>query len=288
MSDARQRAWSALSTRLREQLSPIVVDRFVGGTHTRRFADNLLPGFTSAEVEAVRGQLARGSGNELDATSTGKRRAHAPYSSAALAANAFGRWMGSETQLRVAGVRGFDQPLSLEHKLRIAHGGGEANLDCVLQGPNLLLGIESKLTEMLDAHDPVPWRSPYHSSEMATVLSAGWADVLQASLAKEWTPTHLGVEQLIKHALALTTHAAGRDVHLVYCYWEPINNNSIPEVDAHRQELEMLRATVGTTQPRLHAITYQQLYAEWEHLESAPPWLTDHVAQLQHRYTVEI
>src|SRR4051794_8208005 len=74
----RTRAWRALSQRLRELLAPDAVSRFVGGTHTRRFADNLLPGLSQAQIAVVRRQLSLGSGSELKATSTGKRPAHAP------------------------------------------------------------------------------------------------------------------------------------------------------------------------------------------------------------------
>jgi hypothetical protein len=286
--DLRQRAWVALSTPLRDQLSPGVVDRFIGGSHTQRFADNLLPGFTAAQVEAVRLQLARGAGGELDPSPSGKRRAHAPYSSAALAANAFGRWIGSERHLEIGGICGFDHTLSLEHKLRIAHGGGEANLDCVLRGPDVLVGIESKLTETLSAHDPVRWRAPYRTPEMHTLLTDGWAEVLDASLAKAWTPVYLGLEQLIKHALALTTHAEGRIAHLVYCYWAPLNGADIPEVHAHQQEAERLQARVGNASPCLHILTYQQLFAEWDELASQLPWLSEHLTQLRRRYAIHV
>jgi hypothetical protein len=109
MSATQRLAWTALSDRLKELVSAEVVAEFVGGTHTRRFADNLLSGLSQAQIETLRDQLARGSGNELRATKTGKRPAHAPYSSAALAANAFGRRLGSEAQLRVSGLRGFSE-----------------------------------------------------------------------------------------------------------------------------------------------------------------------------------
>jgi hypothetical protein len=286
--DARQRAWAALSDQLRGQLPPTAVDPFIGGTHTRRFADNLLPGFTAEQVEAVRSQLVRGAGGELEPSPSGKRRAHAPYSSAALAANAFGRWLGSEHHLRIAGIGGFDQPLSLEHKLRITHRGGEANLDCVLQGPGVLVGIESKLTETLSAHDPVRWRAPYHAPEMRALLADGWADVFGASLTKAWTPTYLGVEQLIKHALALATHADGRGAHLAYCYWAPPNGDDIPEVRAHKCEAEDLQTRVGNASPSLHVVSYQQLFAEWDRLASQPPWLSDHLAQLRQGYAIDV
>ena len=288
MSAVQQRAWSALSDRLRRTLAPEVAERFVGGTHTRRFADNLLPGFPAGQVEVLRGQLASGAGGELAPTSSGKRRAHAPYSSAALAVNAFGRWLGSETRLQVAGLGGFDQPLSIEHKLRIKRGGGEANLDCVLQGPGLLVGIESKLTETLAAHSPVAWRPPYRSVEMAALVSEQWADLLRDSLARAWTPEHLGLEQLVKHALALASHADGRETHLVYCYWEPLDGDRIDEVVAHRAEVAELTTRVQGARPAFHAISYTDLLAEWAGLDAQPAWLEQHLNELSQRYVLPV
>jgi hypothetical protein len=288
VSDSQDRAWSALSGRLRELLGPQVVDRFIGGTHTQRFADNLLEEFPAWQLEILRAQLSGGAGNELTPTPSGKRRAHAPYLSAALAVNAFGRWLGSEAALKVCGIGGFDGPLSVEHKLKIAHHGGEANLDCVVHGPGVFVGIESKLTEPLCAHDPVPWRSPYRTREMAGLLAGGWSEVFQASLTKEWTPAYLGVEQLVKHALALATHAEGRDARLVYCYWEPLNGDTIEEVVKHRQELGRLQRLVGDAAPRFHVTTYHQLLQEWEQIETQSTWLTRHIAALRSRYEIEI
>jgi hypothetical protein len=123
---------------------------------------------------------------------------------------------------------------------------------------------------------------------MAKLLSAGWGDVFRASLTGEWTPAHLGIEQLIKHALALTTHAGGREPHLAYCYWEPVNGEQIPEVLAHRQELDTLRTRVGTAMPYLHVVSYQQLLAEWDDLPAPPPWLSAHLVHLHERYTLHI
>jgi hypothetical protein len=189
-------AQSAIAQRLQELLPDTIVERFVGGTHTRRLSDNLLPSFSSEQVQVLGAQLAQGAGGELNPTRSGKRRAHAPYSSAALAMNAFGGWLGAEHEMQVAGLGGFDSPLSLEHKLRIAHGGGEANLDCVLQTPQMLVGIESKLTETLAPHKPVEWREPYRTPEMGSVLQDGWQDVFDASLAGRLNPRQSALDHL--------------------------------------------------------------------------------------------
>lgn len=283
-SETQRAAQTALARRLHALLPTGVSDQLVGGTHTRRFADNLLPTLSSERVQLLRRQLEGGAGGELTPTASGKRRAHAPYSSAALAVSALGGWVGAEHELRVAGLGGFESLISLEHKLRIAHGGGEANLDCVLTTTEMLVGIESKLTETLGPHEPVEWKRPYHAREMAGLLQGGWQQVLTASLSREWTPRYLGLEQLLKHALALNTHANGRTTHLVYRYWEPLNGDEVAEVKAHRSELAELESRVTDASPRLRAWSYDHLFAEWMDIRPEASWRTEHVLQLRARY----
>ncbi len=283
-TEAQQMAQTALSRRLRELLPAETTGLFVGGTHTRRFADNLLPSFSAEQVATLRAQLARGAGDELAATASGKRRAHAPYSSAALAASAFGGWLGAEHQLRVAGLGGFETAISLEHQLRIAHNGGVANLDCLLQAPGTLVGIESKLTEPLARHEPVEWRAAYRSDAMASLLTDGWLEAFQASLIGTWSPQHLGLEQLLKHALALNSHAAGSTTHLVYVYWEPANGSDISEVAIHRAEVAELARTVQDALPRLHTLSYDELLDEWLRSPDGIIRPAEHVDRLRARY----
>jgi hypothetical protein len=284
VTGVQRAAQLALAARLRSLLPPEVVDRFVGGTHTQRFEDSLLPCFSAERVRVIRSQLERGAGGELRPTSSGKRPAHAPYSSAALAANAFGGWIDHETEFRLAGLEGFDVPVSLEHKLKIAHGGGEANLDCAISSPDSLVGVESKLTEYLAPHESVPWRTPYQQPEMAELLDGGWRAVFEASITSTWTPLQLGVEQLIKHALALNSHANGRAPHLVYVFWEPENGDDHQEVVQHRAEIDELASKVVGTHPMFHACSYAELFAEWASLQP-DGWRNELVGQLQARYS---
>lgn len=286
MPSSRARALTALTSALKATVDPATVQRFVGGTHTRRFADNVLPGFTQAQVAQVHNQLALGAGGELKPTKNGKRPAHAPYSSAALAVNAFGRWMGAEKELRVAGLSGFVGPLEIESRQQIDFGGGTANLDAMLRAAGAVVGVESKLTETLSEHAPVPWRPPYASAEMSALLDRGWSDVFDASLTGSWQPEHLGVEQLIKHALALTSRFPDSRRHLVYVWWEPTNADQIPELIIHRQEVNDLRQRLGDASPCLHALTYAELFAEWAKLDV--PWIAEHIAQLRARYSTAI
>jgi hypothetical protein len=281
------RAWRALSERLITTLPPAARESLVRGSHVRRFEDNLLPGISIGQAAALRAQLEGGAGGELKQTKTGKRPAHAPYSSATLAINAFGPWLGHEAHLRVVRLGGFDRPLTVEHKLLIKHGGGTANLDCYLEGPAIVVGVESKLTEHLSAHKPVAWKEAYRSAEMGSLVSAGWAELFADSLAGRWSPGHAGVEQLIKHALALNNQADRREQHLVYCYWEPENGSEFDEVLSHREEVAEFLERVGDAPPRLHPISYIDLVDEWSSLKS-PDWVRQHVADLYDRYVLSI
>ena len=287
MASASNRARTALSIALRGSLHEALTDHFVGGSHTRRFADNLLPGLSQAQVMALREQILAGAGGELRPSKSGRRPAHAPYSSAALAANVFGRWLGSEQHQRIAGLARFSEPLEVESRQRIAHGGGTANVDCLLRNDDIVVGVESKLTETLSPHKPVAWKEPYHRSEMGSLLGDQWRDVLEASREGHWRPKHLGIEQLIKHALALASQFQERELHLVYVWWEPTNADEIEELHTHRADVAELSGRVGKSAPRLHALTYAELFAEWGEL-SSPSWLSEHVAQLHARYTVAI
>jgi hypothetical protein len=281
---AKAKAWSALTEGLRPTLPADVAEGFVGGTHTAEFADNLVPALRPDQRDRLQAQLAAGSGGELLPTRTGKVKAHAPYSSATLAINAFGPWLDREDELRVAGLGGFTEPLEIESKQQIAHGGGVANLDVLLRGPDLVVGVESKLTETLSPHDPVTWREPYWSDEMPTLLDAPWCAVFEDSLHARWQPSRLGVEQLIKHALAIRSNFPDPTRrHLVYVYWEPSDGAAVEEVVAHRGEVADLAARLTGADPGFHHLTYAQLLEEWEGI--ADP---RHLAELRARYAVSL
>lgn len=195
-------------------------------------------------------------------------------------------WLETPGQLSLAGLTGFET-VRLEDKLPIRHGGGTANLDLGAHGPNLMVGVESKLTETLAPHEPVSWRRPYLSEQMGELLGGGWAQLFEQSLAGQWQPRHLGLEQLLKHALAINSHAHARQAHLLYLYWEPENADQILELVAHRHEVQQLTERVGDATPRLHTLTYRQLLDQWSQ-QADPAWLAKHVAQLRERYQIEI
>src|SRR4051794_33903902 len=106
MATPQKAAQDKLTEGLRATLPASVIETFVGGTHTRRFEDNLLPTFKQWQIDTLRQQVAEGSGSLLVPNKNGKRTFHAPYSSAALAVNAFGPWLGEEASLVLSGLTG--------------------------------------------------------------------------------------------------------------------------------------------------------------------------------------
>ena len=151
----------------------------------------------------------------------------------------------------------------------------------------MLVGVESKLTETLEEHEPVEWKPPYFEKRMARLLKDGWADVFSESLEGEWTPSHLGLEQLIKHALAINSRQTTAERHLVYVYWEPTNADEVAAVGRHRKQVAELKMKVGDASPHLHVLTYDGLFAEWSSL-GRPTWAAEHVDELQARYELAI
>jgi hypothetical protein len=176
------------------------------------------------------------------------------------------------------------QTRSVSRRASESSGLGRApNLDCLLTGPTVVVGIESKLTEPLSRHRPVPWSDAYGRESCRALRDHGWLATLDAARAREYCPVYLDANQLLKHALGISRQHLGRERHLVYVYWEPCDGDEVGEVRSHRLEIAGLLDRVGDASPRLHALTYAQLWTEWAELNEIP-WLCGHLAALRGRY----
>lgn len=281
---AKAQAYAALRAGLLESMSAeraALVDE-TGRTCT--FEDNLSRTLSGSQVATLRAQLAAGDGGELSGAQDGGRPdAHAAHSSSALAFNAFGAWLGFEPQLVVDGVSGFSVPLRVEARQRIFRGGRAPNLDCLLTGPTVVVGIESKLTEPLAAHPMGSWSDAFGRSSCRALLAGGWLETLDDARSGEYQPVYLDADQLLKHALGLSKQHPDRERHLVYVYWEPANGDQVNEVVAHRREIAELVGRIGDATPHLHALTYAELWTQWEQLPDIP-WLREHVTAFRERY----
>ena len=285
---AAGRATLALAQRLAESSPEATLDE---SARTETLSQNLLATLSPRQRELAAEQLDQGDGGELKPRTnkhgvTHRPGAHSAFSSAALAINAFGVWLDQPGALELAGVRGFDD-VRVEGKLPIGNGGGTPNLDVLASSATTIVGVESKLTEYLPRHRPVDWRPPYEQDVTKDLLTDGWRAVLEDSLAGRWQPSHLHVEQLIKHALGLQANRGDRDAHLVYVWWEPRNADDVDAVRAHRGEVRELQRRVGEARPNLTAITYAELWEGWADART-PSGIGAHVDALRNRYEIEI
>jgi hypothetical protein len=284
---SKPRAVRALTQRLKEVLPTGRAALIDDKGRTERFEDNLLPSLSTDQIRELRRQLMTGDGHELDYGKNGERPdAHAANSSAALACNAFGIWIGREHALRIDGIGGFSEPLKVEAKQRIFRGGRHPNLDGLAVGDDVVMGIESKLTEPLARHGPSSWSDAYGRDSCRALLSGGWQQALDEARTGVYNTEYLDVAQLLKHALGVSKQHPGRERHLLYVHWEPTDGDALPEVRTHRQEVLALHARVGDGSPRLHTLTYAELWAQWEALDMS--WLTEHVDQLGQRYALAL
>ncbi len=282
MPDLRARAREALAARLRELVpaaalhadGAVLLEVAAPATHTRDFADALVPSLEASDVAWAHAQLAARAKGELRPTRSGAIPAHAAWSSTALVCSAFAPWRARPAELVLPGLGPFAD-VRLEERLAIPHGGGNPNLDVALPTAQDLVGIESKLTEHLAPARPRPWKPAYHRPAMRAALDPGWAALFGDLLEERWQPRHLDAGQLVRHALSL--RGAG---DLVLVFWEPEGEH--PEVAAHRAELAHALDRVGDARPRLHACSWAELLDLWA------PVAPTHVAALRARYEVEV
>ena len=121
-----------------------------------------LPGVPGPDIEAI---FEAAPGNEI-----GTGKFDSPESSAALAANAFGFFLNRASDLPVLpGCEGESWPahsIGLEAEIRFPwRGGRHPILDCLVETPSALIGIESKRFE------------PYRSKPASRLSEAYWRPV---------------------------------------------------------------------------------------------------------------
>jgi hypothetical protein len=238
-------------------------------------ADARLNLVTGVTPEMIKGDFCGGSGQEWLA------KIRAIHSSAALAANTFGRWKRDPAKLKIIGLSGF-QPPKFEARCRTGLGGTPPNLDVLLESPDVVIGIESKLLEPLTPTKPK--FSPSYKLANLPLCEEAWWEVLDQ--ARQMPPCHLDVAQLIKHYLGLRKqYPDGRQVYLLYLFWKPLNAASIPEYSKHVEDIERFQNAVAESgSVQFVAMDYLHLWELW----SQDVNLAEHANLLKRRYCVEI
>jgi len=234
---------------------------------------NLLAGVIP---EMIKGDYVKGSGNEWE----GKFRAI--HSSAALAANTFGRWKADPHLLTFADCTEFDN-IKLEAKCPTGLRGTPPNLDVLLKSTDTVIGIESKLLEPLTPTKP-EFSNSYSKDRLPLCEDAWWA--LLESVRQWWPASHLDAAQLIKHYLGLRhSYPDVNNVLLVYLYWKPLNAGKFEEYVHHKEKLDEFQSAVQhSDKVRFIALDYLQLWDDWEKDRN----MAEHAKLLKKRYCVEI
>jgi hypothetical protein len=220
-----------------------------------------------------------------------------PESSAALAANAFGYFLGRANDLPpLPGCDDLGWPaedIDLEVLLRFPWSGGRHPcLDAVVETDTALIGIESKRFE--------PFRPKREANLSDAYWRPVWGDLMHGYEAirdrlRDGTLEfeRLDAAQLIKHAFGLRTVARanasrfGKQPVLFYVYAEPAawpDGRSIPEVDirTHRAEIARFGAMVEGDEVRFLSAPYRILLATWHKAQDES--IRDHASALIARF----
>jgi predicted nuclease with RNAse H fold len=243
-----------------------------------------LPGLTPAVLEEIRREVSEGDGNELSRAGGLQPNLHSAWSSAALAINTFARWRGSESRLRIGGIKA-PGPLMFERKSAIGLRGRPPNLDVLAVGDQSVLAIESKFTETLEPHTAA-FSSTYVGA-VQRLADRRWRAEYERLLKEPQRYRFLDAAQLVKHYLGLRNSHAEKAVALVYLFWEPKNAPELAPFATHRAEVREFAQAVEGADLRFLALSYRELWASWTQRKS-PEWLSEHVDALVRRYDLTV
>ena len=230
-----------------------------------------LPGVPAQRIEAIFNAAA---GNEI---ATGKF--DSPESSAALAANAFGFFLGKAADLPpLPGCGGETWPartLMLEAEIRFPwRGGRHPVLDCLMTTPSALIGIESKRFEPFRGRKESALSAAYWRPVWGNRMK-GYESIRDGSRGEPGCYRRLDAAQLFKHAFALRTAVHKRPELralapiLFYVYAEPeFWPGSGEPVDEgakarHREEIERFAAAVADDEVTFVSCSWRKLLEVW-------------------------
>ena len=186
-------------------------------------SERFLPSVPGAEIESI---LNAAPGNEI-----GTDKFDSPESSAALAVNALGFFLHRASALPpLPGCEGEVWParsLSVEATLRFPWSGGRHPvLDCLVETPSALVGIESKRFEPFRSRGPSSLSDAYWRPVWGNRMG-GYERIRDGLRDNPVRFVHLDAAQLVKHAFALRSEAHRRQGRcplrpiLFYLYAEP-------------------------------------------------------------------
>lgn len=259
---------SALAQTL-EQFRPAT--EFDASGYVTRLEMNLLD---EVPWQSIEPEFRAGPGNEIE------RKMRAPWSSAALAANSFGPWIGKASQLQLAGITGLGDAVNFEQQFPNGVSRIAPTLDVTIGAGASQVAVESKLLEYVRPHKPAQVATKYRQIDDARRDSRWYA-------ALDHVPEFevLDAYQLIKHYLGLSRSSEASPIKLVYIYWEPQNAAEHDLFLKHRREIAQFAKFVEEEGSQFYAVSYLDHWTELERLEEAT-WIHPHVEALRDRYQV--
>lgn len=246
-----------------------------------------MPEFLSdVPADAVLAALSRAPGGEL---ATGKF--DGPESSAALAANAFGRFLQAPELLPpLPGVpMGRVERVEIEAEMHFPwRGGRHPWLDAALVTPTTLVGVEAKRYEPFRPAKATGFTEAFDSRDWGTGMAR--FDALRGALASGAVRyRHLDAVQLVKHAYGLRTQAQklARGAVLVYLHAAPAAWANGRPVDAeairrHAAEVRDFAGRVKGADVVFAPLRWADLLAQW----AGVPALAGHAAAITARFGV--
>ncbi|MCY4317265.1 MAG: hypothetical protein OXC66_14250 [Roseovarius sp.] len=254
-----------------------------------------LPGVPGKDLEAIFDEAA---GNEI-----ARGKFDNPKSSAALAGNAFGFFLHRASDLPVLPECQREIwpacSLLIEAELRFPWSGGRhPHLDCLVETPSALIGIESKRFEPFGPRTSADlsrayWRKNDGGGSIWGEHMSGYERIRDILKENPKRFTHLDAAQLFKHAFALRTEVHRRrqcdslNPILFYLYAEPDNWPDGKPVakdkkNQHRKEIAAFGKIVFDDEVRFIPCSWQRLLKDWENAPNAD--ISEHAKRVLSKY----
>jgi hypothetical protein len=207
-----------------------------------------------------------------------------PETASALTLASFLPWLQYPDALRLAGIDAFRE-LHFDARCPTGVRGTPPHIDFMASGPNGVAGATVRTFDYL-VHRPARISAAYAALPVPEGL-VPWASLLRDQGSRRHEFRHVDVVALAKLAVGLGRIFLGRPMRLLYLYLEPEAAADLPPFRQHRDELERLVEATMNADVKLVAMTFHELWAEWQGGDT-PPAVRGIAAELSRRYAVAI
>lgn len=240
---------------------------------------------TVSSWNQIEKELEKGQGNELKIDRFGNIPFNAVHSSSALCVNNFGLLKIKLNEFSFLNYSRFNEAI-FEKKLPT--GISTPNLDFYLENEKVIIGIESKFTEILKK------KLPNKEGNLEKYLNRKELEYLPKSFLKmikkyviSTEKMHLDVAQLIKHSIGLINASQKKDNYpnpiLVYIYWLPENWFHFEIFKQHNIEINEFKNSINE-----YIDFVPMSYLEfWNHY-GIEPTFKESICEMRKRYSLKI